>query len=389
MERADVVLLGETHDDRIAHLLQLQLLRGAQQRFSRTDRPVALSLEMFERDVQGIMDEYLSGAITERDLKQDCRPWPNYDTDYRPLVELAKSEGLPVICANAPRRYVSMAGRHGRASLETLPAASLKHLPPLPYLQPSQAYLEKTNRTMQAAAEQMQDLRSEQRRVDSSQEPATEGQSENCFPDVSAQESVAGPPEEGQHQCMETYEPQVQTSGRTIESPPQGQVARQGCPYIGFTASTNFMDAQTLWDASMAYSIAEHLDSSSRKTELCALHGSGANLQTPVGLEERINAASSSEATCDRAAARTSTSGRPLVLHVCGKFHAEGGMGIPEHLEAYREGLRILIVAFLPTSRDVDISTCEFLEEDLDQYGDFVILTDLHSPRSYTVEHPV
>lgn len=35
-------------------------------------RPVALSLEMFERDVQGIMDEYLSGAITERDLKQVC-----------------------------------------------------------------------------------------------------------------------------------------------------------------------------------------------------------------------------------------------------------------------------------------------------------------------------
>ncbi|CAL8467053.1 g6589 [Coccomyxa elongata] len=197
MEGADVVLLGETHDDRIAHLLQLQLLRGAHQRFSRTDRRVALSLEMFERDVQGIMDEYLSGAITERDLKQDGRPWPNYDTDYRPLVELAKAEGLPVICANAPRRYVSMAGRHGRAALETLPAASLRHLPPLPYLQPSQAYLNKTNRTMQAAAEQMEDLRSEQRRVDS----ATERQSEDCIPDVSAQGSVATPPEEGQHRC--------------------------------------------------------------------------------------------------------------------------------------------------------------------------------------------
>jgi hypothetical protein len=33
---------------------------------------MALSLEMFERDVQGIMDEYLSGVITERDLKQVC-----------------------------------------------------------------------------------------------------------------------------------------------------------------------------------------------------------------------------------------------------------------------------------------------------------------------------
>ena len=31
---------------------------------------MALSLEMFERDVQGIMDEYLSGMIAERDLQR-------------------------------------------------------------------------------------------------------------------------------------------------------------------------------------------------------------------------------------------------------------------------------------------------------------------------------
>ena len=29
-----------------------------------------MSLEMFERDVQGVMDEYLAGTITERDLRQ-------------------------------------------------------------------------------------------------------------------------------------------------------------------------------------------------------------------------------------------------------------------------------------------------------------------------------
>ena len=36
----------------------------------RQGRPVALSLEMFERDVQGIMDEYLAGMIAERDLQR-------------------------------------------------------------------------------------------------------------------------------------------------------------------------------------------------------------------------------------------------------------------------------------------------------------------------------
>ena len=252
-----------------------------------------------------------------------------------------------------------------------------------------QAYLEKTNRTMQEAAEQMQDLRSEQRRMDSSQQPANEGQSEECIPDVSAQESGAASPKEGQPGRMNIHEPEEQTDGQTDESQPQRINAGEGCPYIGFTASTNFMDAQTLWDASMAYSIAEHLDKCGRETKLCALHGNGATLQAPVNLAERVNAASSSNATCDSATIRDCESGRPLVLHVCGKFHAEGGMGIPEHLEAYREGLRILVVAFLPTSKDLNISRSKFLEEDLDQYGDFIVLTDLHVPRSYAIEHPL
>ena len=69
---------------------------------------------------------------------QDARPWPNYDTDYKPMVELAKAEGLPVVCANAPRRYVSMAGRQGREALDGLPAFARQWLPPLPYGQPSQ-----------------------------------------------------------------------------------------------------------------------------------------------------------------------------------------------------------------------------------------------------------
>ena len=73
-------------------------------------------------------------------LLQDARPWPNYDTDYRPMVEVAKNEGLPVICANAPRRYVSLAGRSGREALEQLPQEARQWLAPLPYRQPSQVH---------------------------------------------------------------------------------------------------------------------------------------------------------------------------------------------------------------------------------------------------------
>src|SRR5881275_2323790 len=52
---SDVVFVGEMHNDRAAHQLELQLLDGAHARLAQqrdNARPLVLSLEMFERDVQ-------------------------------------------------------------------------------------------------------------------------------------------------------------------------------------------------------------------------------------------------------------------------------------------------------------------------------------------------
>lgn len=71
---------------------------------------MVLSLEMFEADVQTVLDEYvLRRAIREQDMLQDARPWRNYAMDYRPLVEYCREQGIRVVAANAPRRYVSLA----------------------------------------------------------------------------------------------------------------------------------------------------------------------------------------------------------------------------------------------------------------------------------------
>ena len=56
---SDVILVGEEHNDPIAHWLQVELLKNLLE--GSGDRPVALSLEMFERDVQHVVDEYLAG----------------------------------------------------------------------------------------------------------------------------------------------------------------------------------------------------------------------------------------------------------------------------------------------------------------------------------------
>ena len=147
LDGVDVIFLGEFHDDAIAHAIQLELFRAAHKRHGST-RNVALSLEMFERDVQSILDEYLAGLITENHLMSAARPWNNYKTDYRPLVEYAKENKLPVVAANAPRRYVNMVSRSGRDSLKKLSKDAKKNLAPLPFAQASPAYATKFNALM-------------------------------------------------------------------------------------------------------------------------------------------------------------------------------------------------------------------------------------------------
>lgn len=128
MRDADVVFLGEMHDDSTAHALQLRLLDAADS----LGRPVALGLEMFERDVQAVLDEYLADLIRERDLLAAARPWSNYATDYRPLVEFARAHGVPVLASNAPGRYVNRVSRLGPDALGTFSAEAKATLPPLP-----------------------------------------------------------------------------------------------------------------------------------------------------------------------------------------------------------------------------------------------------------------
>jgi len=84
---------------------------------------LALSLEMFERDVQPVLDDYMAGRIGEDALRGRGRAWSNYAEAYRPLVEYAKERRLPVIAANAPGSVVRCVGQKGPDYLTRLAAA--------------------------------------------------------------------------------------------------------------------------------------------------------------------------------------------------------------------------------------------------------------------------
>jgi uncharacterized iron-regulated protein len=266
MRSADVVFIGEAHDDKIAHELELELLRRAaldQAAISDASkrRAVALSLEMFERDVQTTLDEYLAGLITENHFLLAARPWTNYQSDYRPLVEFARENRLPVIAANAPRRYVNRVSRLGSKSLAELSNAARAWLPPLPFASASPAYATKFTRLMSGM-------------------PTT--QTQNATPAANA--------------------------------PPRH--------------SSTLLEAQALWDATMAHSIAEHLK------------------RTPAA----------------------------LVVHVNGKFHTEERLGTPEHLVRYRPGTSFLVITITPGGETINSNSPATRNA-----GDFVIITDAAS----------
>lgn len=113
---ADVILVGEQHDDANTHALERALLESLARR-----RPdIVLSLEMFERDAQAPLDAYLAGTLDEASFLKASRPWPKYQTDYRPLVELARERRWPVIAANVPRPLASGVAKAGLESLDAL-----------------------------------------------------------------------------------------------------------------------------------------------------------------------------------------------------------------------------------------------------------------------------
>jgi len=116
LESADIVFVGEFHGNHASHLLEMQLLAGLYQQ----NPNILLSMEMFNRDQQTMLNQYLDSEIGEVQLVKETPAWNNYVASYRPLVEFAKQHFLPVVAANASADIVRCIGRKGESYLSKL-----------------------------------------------------------------------------------------------------------------------------------------------------------------------------------------------------------------------------------------------------------------------------
>jgi uncharacterized iron-regulated protein len=103
LKTADVIFLGEKHDNDAGHQFQLEVIQA----LHAAGCDLAIGMEQFERDVQGAVDDYLAGKLSEEDFLAASRPWKNYPEHYRAIVEFAKANRLPILAGNLPRKLAT------------------------------------------------------------------------------------------------------------------------------------------------------------------------------------------------------------------------------------------------------------------------------------------
>jgi uncharacterized iron-regulated protein len=120
-----VVMVGETHNRYDHHLQQLAILRGLHQ----LDPNVALGVEWFQLPAQPHLDDFVAGRIGEAEMLERTGYFDRWRFDYRlyrPVIQYAKENGIPIIGLNAP---VELTNRISEVGIDGLSADEKQKLP--------------------------------------------------------------------------------------------------------------------------------------------------------------------------------------------------------------------------------------------------------------------
>lgn len=116
--KAQVVLLGESHDNADHHRWELQTAAA----LGALHPKLVLGFEMFPRRVQSALDRWVAGELSEEEFLK-AADWSvvwGYDAAfYLPLFHFARLNRIPMVALNVERDFVRTVGAQG---LEAVPA---------------------------------------------------------------------------------------------------------------------------------------------------------------------------------------------------------------------------------------------------------------------------
>ncbi len=111
-----ILYVGETHDRFAHHYVQLQVIKG----LHRKNKKIAIGMEMFQRHLQFALDDYIACRIDERGFLRKSEYFKRWGFDYnlyKPIIDFAKAEKIPIVALNIPREIVHKVSMEGIDSL--------------------------------------------------------------------------------------------------------------------------------------------------------------------------------------------------------------------------------------------------------------------------------
>src|SRR6478735_1570059 len=126
LQKSEVILFGELHNNPISHWLELSLLKVLD------SNKVIAGAEMFKSPDQLKVNDYLIGKLSDKEFSEQAELWNNFATDYKPLLDYSAKAGIPFIASNCDRKYARLVAKKGLTSLDSLSAEEKIYLAPLP-----------------------------------------------------------------------------------------------------------------------------------------------------------------------------------------------------------------------------------------------------------------
>lgn len=125
-----VVYVGESHDSKNDHVVQLKVLKGLNEKFP---GQMALGMEMLRRPSQKEVDAYIRGELTDRQFaKVWLDNWDNLNY-YKAILEFAKDNKIPIVALNAGKDLQEAVKTKGPEGLDE---EMQKRLPEIDYNDP-------------------------------------------------------------------------------------------------------------------------------------------------------------------------------------------------------------------------------------------------------------
>jgi aminopeptidase N len=111
-----IVYVGEVHNKFEHHRAQYEILRGLYGR----NKKIIIGMEMFQKPFQKALDDYISGAIEEKEFLKRSEYFKRWGFDYllyREILLFAREYKIPVAALNIRNEIVTKVGKEGLLSL--------------------------------------------------------------------------------------------------------------------------------------------------------------------------------------------------------------------------------------------------------------------------------